>query len=76
MVAIIFLSTVFRSRQIVASAKEWSSIYWGKGYEYRKENPDGKNVGKPGILQVSIQSIFIRIVNDSYNKYKGDRDIL
>ena len=63
MVAIIFLSTVFRSRQIVASAKEWSSIYWGKGYEYRKENPDGKNVGKPGILQVSITFYALKGVN-------------
>ena len=46
-------------RQMVASAKEWSSYYWNKGYEYRKENPDGKNVGELGILQVNIQNVFI-----------------
>ena len=38
---------------MVASAKEWSSIYWNKGYTYRKENPDGKKVGEKGILQVN-----------------------
>ena len=38
--------------QMVACAKEWSSYYWGRGYEYRKQNPQGKRVGEPGRFQV------------------------
>ena len=62
---IFFLSVTFSNRfatiepnlpyfisQMVACAKEWSSYYWGRGYEYRKQNPQGKRVGEPGRFQV------------------------
>merc|ERR1719222_369768 len=38
-------------RQMLASGKEMSSLYWSKGHEYRKENPDGKKIGDLGVLQ-------------------------
>merc|ERR1719222_91656 len=38
-------------RQLVAVPKEWSFFYWDLAYTYRRENPAGKQIGEPGILQ-------------------------